>query len=63
MEKINIYLFYRWVELSKFFYDNMSEETLSNHSDYALAYEKQKKLEDLKRMIKFLMKHCNHREL
>ena len=63
MEKINIYLFYRWVELSKFFYDNMSEETLSNHADYALAYKKQKNSEDLKKMIKFFNEPvaANHR--
>ena len=63
MEKINIYLFYRWVELSNFFYDNMSEETLSNHADYSLAYKKQKNPEDLKKMIKFFNEpiSANHR--
>lgn len=53
MERINIYLFYRWVELSNFFYNNMSEETLSNHAGYAAEYEKQKNSEDLEKMIKF----------
>ena len=63
MERISIYLYYRWVELQGFFYDNMSDETVLNHTDYFLEYEKQKNFEDLRKMIKFFNEPvtANHR--
>ena len=53
MERISLYLFCRWNELTDFFYDNMSDETVLNHDDYFREFKKQKNPEDLRRMIKF----------
>ena len=61
IERIIIYLFFRWIELSVFMYDHLNKKILDNHSDYAIRYPGQSEKDHLKKMSKFFNEPINYK--
>ena len=61
IERIIIYLFFRWRELSVFMGDHLNKKILDNHFVYAKRYPGQSEKDHLKKMIKFFNEPLNYK--